>query len=308
MDVLTDILLSAGLHSTILTRHAFYSSWGTWLPCNKSMGFHFVSHGEIYVRAPRFKTSLRLQKGDIVLLNRGFYHEIATDNKVKARPLSEQMKAMKANAGKAPVAALISGVYQFQTEPIHPFFAELPDYIILRAHEIPANSPLYIAQQLLSAELSENQQGSDAVIKGLLDVAFNYILRNWLNRETGQKHSWSVALKDKHLQNAIKSIHAEPAKEWSLEKLASISGLSRAAFAQKFKRMTGDSPAHYLAKVRVQRAMDLLRSTDLSLEVIADRIGYGDPFVFSKAFKRIQGVSPRDFKKGLESDSVVGSS
>lgn len=299
MDVLTDILHSAGLKSSLLTRHAFYSSWAVKLPCDKSMGFHLVSHGEIYIRAKQLKEPICLQRGDIILLNRGYDHEIATDLKVKARPLSEQQDSLITKKGKTPLSVVVCGVYQFQTEPIHPLFKELPDIIVIRAHEIPAHSPLYIAQQLLSAELTQNQQGSDAVIKGLLDVAFNYILRDWLNRDSTKKECWSLALKDKHLQNAIKSIHAEPAKEWNLESLASISGLSRAAFAQKFKRMTGDSPAHYVTKVRVQRAMDLLRSTDLSFEIIAEKIGYGDPFIFSKAFKRIQGISPRDFRKSL---------
>ncbi len=42
--------------------------------------------------------------------------------------------------------------------------------------------------------------------------------------------------------------------------------------------------------------MDLLRATEDSMERIAERVGYGDPFVFSKAFKRIQGISPREYR------------
>jgi transcriptional regulator GlxA family with amidase domain len=99
-----------------------------------------------------------------------------------------------------------------------------------------------------------------------------------------------------HLNKAIQAVHAQPESEWTLESLAEVAGLSRAAFAQRFKRVTGDTPAHYIARIRIQRAMDLLRATDDNLERIAERVGYGDPFVFSKAFKRLQGVSPREFR------------
>jgi AraC-like DNA-binding protein len=303
MDVLTDILNSAGLRKSLLARHAFYSSWAMRLPCDKSMGFHIVTHGEAYVRAPKFETPLRLQRGDIILLNRGFDHEVATDLQVQAPPhVSAGPFPGPEREGQAPLAVVVCGLYQFQTEPIHPMFGELPDFIVIRAADIPTHGPLYIAQQLLAAELTQEGQGSEAVVKALLDVVFHYILRNWLNREGREELEegrWSLALKDKNLQKAIQAIHGRPASDWTLEDLAQEAGLSRAAFAQRFKRLAGDTPAHYLARVRIQRAMDLLRSTDESMERIAETVGYGDPFVFSKAFKRLQGVSPREFRKQL---------
>ena len=199
-------------------------------------------------------------------------------------------------------------MYQFQTEPIHPLFSELPEVIVIRSGEIAAHSPLNVAQQLLSAELAQGGQGSEAVVKALLDVMFHYILRNWLDREGSGRESdergeekgrWSRALKDAHLRRAIEAMHANPETDWSLEDLASVAGLSRAAFAERFKRLASDTPGHYLSRLRIQRAMDLLRATDDNLDAIAERVGYGDPFVFSKAFKRIQGMSPREFKKQL---------
>ena len=194
---------------------------------------------------------------------------------------------------------LVSGVYQFQTEPIHPLFAEIPNLIIIRAEQIPSHSPLFMAQQLLSAETGLSGPGSDSITKSLIDVLFHYIFRDWLEKRDTKNASWSQALKDQHLKKAIEALHSNPNKEWNLEELADVAGLSRAAFSLKFKKITGDTPAHYLARVRIQRAMDLLRSSDDGLEAIAERVGYGDSFVFSKAFKRILGVSPKEFRKQL---------
>lgn len=305
MDVLSDIFASSGLRKTLLVRHAFYAPWAMRMPCDKSMGFHLLTHGEAWVRAPRFKAPIHLERGDIILINRGFDHEVSTGSEnpvpVQAGP---HPHAGPSHPGKDPLALVVSGVYQFQTEPIHPLFAELPDSIILRGRNIASHSPLYAAQQLLAAEVAQSGHGTESVVKALVDVMFHFILRDWLNGEGRDKGSWSLVLKDPHLLRAIQAMHAEVDAEWSLEALAEVAGLSRAAFAQRFKRVAGDTPAHYLARIRIQRAMDMLRTTEENLEAIAERVGYRDPFVFSKAFKRLQGTSPRDFRKSVRENPI----
>jgi AraC-like DNA-binding protein len=305
MDVLSDILASAGLRKSLLVRHAFHEPWAMRLPCDKSMGFHLVTHGEAWVRAPRLKPGIRLERGDIVLINRGFDHEIATDAQVKVPAGAGSVPyAGPSHPDQDPLAVVVCGVYQFQTQPIHPLFGELPPTIVLRGKSIASHSPLYAAQQLLAAEVAQNGHGTDSVIKALVDVMFHFILRDWLNGEGRDHGSWSLVLRDAHLLRAIQAMHARLDAEWSLEALAETAGLSRAAFAQRFKRAAGDTPAHYLARIRIQRAMDMLRSTEDNLESIAERVGYRDPFVFSKAFKRLQGASPRDYRKSVRENPV----
>lgn len=307
MDILTDILDSAGLRKSLLIRRSIHKPWAMRFPCAKSMGFHILTHGRAYVRATRFAEPLELQRGDTVLLKRGFDHEIATDPAIRpsGKP-GEDTRSISADPedrDTAPLAVMVCGLYQFQTPPIHPLFAELPELIVIRAADIPSHGPLYAAQQLLAAEMSQDGQGTVSVVKALVDVMFHYILRNWLDkkaeREGGGHSHWSRVLKDDHLRRAVEAVHARPEQEWSLETLARTAGLSRAAFAQRFKRMAGDTPAHYVARVRVQRAMDMLRATGDSMERIAERVGYADPFVFSKVFKRVQGLSPREFRRSL---------
>jgi AraC-like DNA-binding protein len=305
MDVLTDILSSAGLRKSLLVRHAFYQPWAMRMPCSKSMGFTLVTHGEAWIRAPRFASPLRLERGDIILINRGFDHEIATDPSIPASvPAGPMPYAGPAAPGRDPVAIVVCGVYQFRTEPIHPLFAELPETLVLRGKNIASHSPLYAAQQLLAAELAQTGHGAESVIKALVDVMFHFILRDWLNGEGRDRDGWTLALRDPHLHRAIQAMHADLDSEWSLEALAETAGLSRAAFAQRFKRLAGDTPARYLARIRIQKAMDMLRSTEENLENIAERVGYRDPFVFSKAFKRLQGASPSEFRRRLRENPL----
>src|SRR5215217_2502221 len=156
MDVLTDILGAAGLKKSLLVSHAFHEPWAMRLPCNQSMGFHIVTHGEAYIRAVEFEEPLHLERGDIVLMQRGFDHVVSTDIfteppvGMKAGPFPDPQESEA-----SPLAVVTCGLYQFQTEPIHPLFKELPDMIVLRSNEIPAHSPLNVAQQLLSAELAQ---------------------------------------------------------------------------------------------------------------------------------------------------------
>jgi AraC-like DNA-binding protein len=297
MDILTDILNSAGLAKPQLLRLTFHAPQAATFPCARSMGFHLVTQGEGYVRWANGDAPLQLRRGDIVMIKRGLGHEVATDLKVKGGPDPAVEKSR--SAGDKPLVSWVTGVYQFQTQPIHPLFAELPDLLLFRSEDIAPHSPLAIAQQLLSAEIAQDGPGSDTISKSLVDVMFHYILREWLEQKKGEGYSWSRAIKDGHLQKAIAAIHAAPEKDWSVDQLARTAGISRAAFAQKFRRLSGDTPAHYLTRVRIQRAMDLLRSGDDSVERIAETVGYNDSFVFSKAFKRIQGVSPKEFRKQL---------
>lgn len=300
MDILTDVLNSAGLHKRLLVRNTFYQPWAIRFPCERSIGFHVVTQGEMFIRSKFLKTPIHLKKGDIAFLRRGFEHELATDLKTKVKSVAHSDPPLTLPDKGVALATVVGGAYQLQTEPIHPLFDEMPKTLVLRANEIAAHDPLHSALLLLSAELDQHQAGTESVTKNLLDILFNYILRNWLNRQQTPTMSWSAAMRDKYLQRALVAIHSDLQKDWNLEKLASESGLSRAAFAQKFKQVTGDTPAHYIAQVRIQKAMDMLRTSESTVEIVAEAVGYSDSFVFSKAFKRILGKSPRDYRRELQ--------
>lgn len=299
MDILTDVLDLAGIEKSILAHHAFYEPWAIKFPCDKSIGFHVVTQGELYIRAAGLKAPLLLKKGDIFLAARGWTHEVATDLKTRAKKTIMDAEPFIESRGRKPLVTFASGVYRFRETPTHVFFSEIPPHIFIRAEDVPAHDPMHSAMQLLSAELASVQIGSDAVTKSLLDIMFHYILRIWTQSEHHRAQGWSAALNDPYLWKALKVIHESPEHDWTIQKLASISGLSRASFALKFKQLIGDTPAHYVTDVRVKKAAKYFRTTQSNIEEVAARVGYRDSFVFSKAFKRIQGMAPRDYRKSL---------
>jgi AraC-like DNA-binding protein len=78
--------------------------------------------------------------------------------------------------------------------------------------------------------------------------------------------------------------------------LASLSGLSRAAFARNFERSLGQAPMQYLTDWRMTLARDYLRTDDLTLDQIASRTGYASPNAFTAAFRRHHGQPPGQWR------------
>lgn len=285
MDLLADILKLSGVQKRMLNQRELDANSVLKFPCNKSIGFHVVTHGEVTIEYAN-KKRLSLKRGDLALMARGIDH---------------QLKA--AGTGQT---TLVSGAYQFWNEPLHPFFKELTEWHILKAEEIESFDSIHQVLQLLSKEAAQSDLGSEGVVQSLLDILFNLILRKIVKRNSVAESTWSFASQNQQISQALQLLHQDFKKEWTLEDLAQEVGLSRAGFAQKFKKSLGDTPLHYLTTLRLQKAMDLLSQTEDKIELVAEQVGYKDAFGFSKVFKKHIGKSPKDFRKQAILDNQTG--
>jgi AraC-like DNA-binding protein len=89
------------------------------------------------------------------------------------------------------------------------------------------------------------------------------------------------------VRRALEAMREQPARDWTVEGLARVAGLSRAAFARRFARASGRPPMGYLAGWRMTPAAEMLRETDEPLAAVAGRDGYSNPYAFAAAFKRL---------------------
>ncbi|SES46778.1 AraC family transcriptional regulator [Rhizobium sp. NFR03] len=101
---------------------------------------------------------------------------------------------------------------------------------------------------------------------------------------------------DPYVNKAIVKMQQAPGHAWTVDQLASLAGLSRAAFSRRFKADTGDTPLRYLTRCRMHVAADMLRRA-ATVRTVAENVGYLSEFAFSRAFSSYHGVSPRDFKE-----------
>jgi AraC-like DNA-binding protein len=94
------------------------------------------------------------------------------------------------------------------------------------------------------------------------------------------------------MSTALSAIHDRVNKPWTVESLAEAVGMSRSAFAARFKELLGQTPLEYVTEWRMQKAMQLLEKQDKKLIDVAQFVGYESDAAFSKAFKRVAGTNP----------------
>lgn len=293
MDLLSEILNSAGWKSDLLARTSMHTSWGLKFPCDRSGGFHIVSQGSCFIRY-RGKC-IRLERGDIAFIGKGMDHELVSSPKEKALDISEFWERAKKEQQpvQVPMTTFVSVRYEVPETPQHPFFLELPDFILLRSSEVPAHHPLHTSMLLISQEV-DSGIGSDLILQRLTDIILYYVIRHWLETDTNPSPGWVNAFRDEKTLSALELMHTKIAQPWTLEKLASSVGISRASLANRFREILGCTPMDYLAKLRIEKGKILLMEQNMTLEEVARAVGYSSAFAFSKAYKRINGVSPRN--------------
>jgi AraC-like DNA-binding protein len=302
MDLLTDILLQSGLQRRLLDLRHLADHSALRFPCQRSIGFHVVLQGRAFIHGIEGETEpLALQAGDMALMARGCEHIVSTHATAPAEPVAVAGSADDAAGAIAAPGALqlISGAYQFWNPPLHPLFAELPAWTVVRAESLPRLAPMALAVALLGTEAAQPGLGSESIVHGLLDVSFTYLLREVVERRGGADAAagWGLALRAAPVRQAVELMHAHTAHAWTLDELARRVGVSRTALAEKFRTAMGDTPLAYLRTLRMQRAMHLLSTTDALLDTVAVQVGYTDAFSFSKVFKKVVGVAPREFRR-----------
>jgi AraC-like DNA-binding protein len=290
MDILSEIINDSRWKGDLLARNSFYKPWGLKFPCEKSAGFHIVTQGKCFVRY-KSKT-LILAKGDILFMARGFTHELASHENQKAMDIKKFREIAEELANnRNPITSFLSVRYEIGDAPMHPFFLELPEIILIRSEEIPTHHPLQTTLVLISQELDRGI-GSDILLQKLSDILLYNVIRHWTESNPTDNPGWLSAFKDEKILSALELIHLQPAKPWTIESLAARIGISRATLANRFKETLGSTPMEYLAKLRIEKGKQLLADNSNSLEEVARAMGYSSAFAFSKAYKRIKGISP----------------
>lgn len=102
--------------------------------------------------------------------------------------------------------------------------------------------------------------------------------------------------KEAYIKQAIEFIDTNYSRKISVEEIAEYIGINRKYLCQIFSDIINVSPQNYLINFRLQKACDLLAGSNLAINEISNSVGYGDPYLFSKVFKKYKGVSPKLFR------------
>src|SRR3984893_4496311 len=201
----------------------------------------------------------------------------------------------------APAATtIICGEFGIDRHMVLPAIQSLPLAVHLRASNNPGRAVADILR-LQRNEVETADFGNQIVVRHLLSALFVYVLREWAEAASPLAGNWFSALRSPHIARTLACIHEAPANEWTLDALAEVAGLSRSAFAARFRTSVGEPPHSYLIRWRMGIAAQLLEHTGLRLAEIAARVGYKSEFAFGRGFARARGLSPAGFRNQAKS-------
>lgn len=195
------------------------------------------------------------------------------------------------NAGDGETV-LVTGSYALDGEVSLRLLRALPRLIVLAADEW--SCPLV---PLLADEIVKDEPGQEAVLDRLLDLLLIAVLRAWLARPEAQAPAWYRANGDPIVGPALRLLHHEPARPWTVASLADAVGVSRATLARRFAELVGEPPMAFLTDWRIALAADLLREPGATIAAVAEQVGYSSAFALSAAFKRVRGISPQQHRQ-----------
>lgn len=191
--------------------------------------------------------------------------------------------------GRADVR-LLGGYFSFESADAALLVSLLPAVLHIRGAE-----RLAVLVKLVSEESKETRSGRELVLARLVEVLLIEALR--FAPGDGAPPGLLRGLADERVATAMRHMHLEPARPWTMAQLAQKSALSRSAFFERFSRAVGVAPMEYLLAWRMAMAKDLLRTTDFGLDAVAERVGYGSASTFSTAFSRHVGQPPGRFAR-----------
>lgn len=237
------------------------------------------------------QSSVTLTAGDFVLMpaTPGFTlcgFEPVTPQKIAPKMMTSPADEIRHGRpdGK-PEVRMLGGHFLFDAPDASLLVALLPVLLHVRGVE-----RLSVLVQLVRDECLEQRPGREHVLARLVEILLVEALRSTANENAPVGLLRGLA--DIKLAAAMRLLHSDPARGWTVEELAKQAALSRSAFFERFTRAVGQPPMEYLLVWRMALAKALLRSGGVPVAIVAERVGYGSASAFSTAFSRHVGQSP----------------
>jgi len=306
---MSQLLLRVTVTSTVYCLSDMRSPWGFRVAARPSPAFHILTSGSAWLEVDGEPSGLRLQAGDLVVLPRGDGHQLRDRRDGRVVWLDDILAATPPVNGRLNYggggerAELICGGFVIEQLTARPLLEALPQVVHLRGHEGRAPEWLSGLIRMISVEMASSAPGTEAVVSRLTDALLAQALRAHLL--AGDRGN-SSAVGDTQVARALRLIRQRPEERWSVPKLAAAVGLSRSAFAERFRSATGETPMQNLTRYRLFQAANYLLNSDAAVGEIARRTGYDSDASISKAFRRHYGTSPGAYRKAGRKSAIPG--
>jgi AraC-like DNA-binding protein len=305
-DPLDDALEDLRITGTVLLQESYPAPWAVSIPDEarlrellgvrndvRVMPFHLARRRAFDLQL-RGEAPVRVSAPEVVICLKGQAHRLSNGQRGKVVPFERILAGgvgSSAREGVGQVTEMICGVFMTRCTPLNPLQHALPSILKISTGDASLSPALAGTANLLSSELDRGSRDGFTVAR-LLEVFCAEAIRAYQRGEGALTPGWFRGLSDPKVANAIAQVHGNPAKDWTVELLATSAALSPSRFAARFRDTIGVSVMSYVAGWRINIACRLLRDTDMPLSVIAHQIGYESLPSFSRAFKARVGTPP----------------
>jgi AraC-like DNA-binding protein len=308
--VLADGLARLRLQGAIFLTGDYSEAWGyESLPAADAAGvlapdaaqvvlFHVVASGRCWIEVPG-EDRHWANTGDVIVLPYNDQHRMGGTQPAECVSVASlidpppwtSMPVIRHGQG-GPTTRVVCGYLACDDPLFDPRMRVFPPVFVVSPSSGPARdwvrSSIDYAQQL-TTQVSADRFESPTSIPELL---LREVLTLHLASAPAADRGWVRALRDPVLGPALAALHGQPERKWTVADLARHANASASLLDERFREVLGLAPIRYLTGWRMHLAEDLLRSSDLSVAVVARKVGYDSEEAFSRAFKRTHGSAP----------------
>jgi AraC family transcriptional regulator, alkane utilization regulator len=328
MDVLSDVLRVVRLSGAVFFTADCSSPWALDSPNPELLAsvvlpdaecvvlFHILVEGECTVECEGHPPTT-MDSGDVIVFPHGEPHTMRShDGKrttslksVFSRGTRDELPRVSFGGG-GTTSRFICG-YLNCDQRFSPLVEALPTMLLVRSRDdystieaidahgcrptvVPQGSGTWLGTTLkfTISEARAARPGNGAMLGRLTELMFLEILREYMHRLPADQGGWLAGLNDAHVGKALRLLHANPDRDWTVDELAREVAVSRSVLAQRFTDLVGEAPMRYLANWRMQLAKQMMRDGARNIQEVASRVGYDSDAAFNRAFKRATGFPP----------------
>jgi len=321
VDALSDVLRAAHMTGGVFLDAEFGAPWcvaANVTPelCMPALGeaphlipYHYVVEGQLHLRVngdgqAHETPSVVVDAGAVVVLPRNDPHLLGSDlarppvpmRDVVSVPVSEKFWTLR-HGGDGDRTRIICGFLGSDGPDTNPVLTSLPPVMTHALGPGAAGEWIRSTLRFAADEVAARRPGADTVLGKVSELLFVETVRRYTESLPADQTGWLAGLRDPHVSRALALMHGDITRPWTVEDLGREVGLSRSALADRFLRLLGTPPIQYLARRRMQVAMQKLRGTAASLAQVADMVGYESEAAFSRAFKKAIGTAPATWRR-----------
>ena len=310
MDALSVLLQNVHLFETKYYRLNVTGNWSYSLTRQDTILFYLVMSGGFCIDVGNGPRETRA--GDMIMIPSAHQHVSYALNyhSDEAQPLDELLTSCKEHTldfkgdGDSE-ASLILIECKYDKAMIRPLLSVLPPILPEVNDEDDGRFEVIDVEiRLLTLEAEHERMGKTAIINHWASIMMIECLRVYIESLPEATENWLKAMKDPFLTKALVAMHEMPSKNWTINKLAEVAGMSRSSFAQRFKEVVGIPPLTYLMDYRLRLAARYLRLQQNSISRISGLVGYASDSTFSQAFKRVYGISPKAYRQQYQQQTL----